>query len=169
MSDAPPAEPEAPPEPETPQPEEPTPAAEEGHENGSGDLAKVRREAKDLRAKLKLAVAEREGAITKAVEDATVDLRDEIATLQGQIVERDAQLAAVGKLRNPSDVTRFIDVAETPADKLPEAIAALLKERPYLGLVDAAAVPQGAQNNGRETTTQDASKWLRDAIIAKGG
>jgi len=167
MSEQAPEAPEAPPEaPETPTPPETPPEAPEGQDRPEADPAhKARREAADLRAKLK---AEREGR-EAAIGDATRELTDRIGDLEGQIAERDAQLSAVGKLRNPADVTRFIDVAATPPEQMGDAIAALLKERPYLGVVDERAVPQGAQANGREPSTQDASKWLRDAIIAKGG
>jgi len=158
---------EAPPEPPPEQPETlPEAPPEQPPEQPEGDPAhKARREAADLRAKLK---AEREGR-EAAIGEATRELTDRITDLEGQIAERDAQLSAVGKLRNPADVTRFIDVAATPPEQMAEAIAALLKERPYLGVVDERAVPQGAQANGREPSTQSASNWLRDAIIAKGG
>lgn len=165
MSEQAPEAAEAPPDETTETPE--TPEAPERPE-APYDLTKLRNESKDLRAKLKAEVAGRDAAITGAVEEATLELRDQVAALEAQLVERDAQLAAVGKLRNPADVTRFVDVTTTPPDKIGDAIAALLKERPYLGVVDAAAVPQGAQTNGREPSTGDASKWLRDAIIAKG-
>ena len=176
MSDAPPEPPPEPPPAEPPPPPEPPPAAEpEPNEGGNGDEgtegreAKARREARNLRAQLK---AEREGkteSVAKAVEEATADLTDRVAELEGQLAERDVQLKAVGKLRNPADAIRFIDVANTPAEDIDAAIAAVLKERPYLGVVDGQhALPQGAQTNGRDAAAAaDASSWLRDQIIKR--
>lgn len=154
------------PEPEAPEPEpEPQPEPEAEPEPdapgpGDGDAAKARREARNLREKLKAEQAGRD----KAISEATASLTDRISELEGMVAERDAQLAAVGKLRNPKDITHFLDVAGIKPDDLPTAIAALVKERPYL----AAAVPvtQGQQGNGRPETN-GASDWLRDQIIRK--
>ncbi len=174
MSDAPP---EAPPETPTPDgpegepeaPETPETPDESGDDSLEGREAKARREARNLRAKLRDLQAGQSDAIAKAVQESTAELADQIATLQGQLIERDAQLAAVGKFRNPRDVTHFIDVAATKPEQLDEVIAKVLKERPYLGIANGNAMPQGQQSEGRNGANgnADANDWLREQIMSK--
>ena len=171
MSDAPPEAPPTEPEvPETPEPEPEVPDEGGGDDDSlEGREAKARREARNLRAKLRETQAGQADAIASAVSEATAELTDRVATLEGQLIERDAQLAAVGKFRNPRDVTHFIDVNATKPEQLDEVIAKVLKERPYLGIADNHAMPQGQQSNGRNGAAngQDAGDWLREQIIAK--
>lgn len=158
-TDAPPESPPDSPAPETPPETEPeTPPDPDAN---SASEVRARREARNLREKIKDLQTGQDEAVAAAVAE-----KDEtIAGLQGKLVEAQAQLAAVGKLRNPEDVTRFVDVHEVGLDKLDAAIAAVVKERPYLAAKSehADALPQG-QQNGDRPSTQDASEWLREHL-----
>jgi len=171
-------EPEVPatePEPVPEVPDESTETPDEGEgddesapsEPPDGDLAgreaKARREARNLRQQLKEARAGHDQAITDAVATAKAESAEQIADLESQLLEARAELHAVGKFKNPKDVTHFIDVHDIPLDKLDEAIAKLLRERPYLAAVDNNNVPQGPQN-GHQPTNGGANDWLREQL-----
>jgi hypothetical protein len=145
-----PSAPEAPEPTETPEPDKVDSAA-----------AKARREARNLRERLK----EAQGATDDAVAAAVTERDETIAGLEAKLLEAKAQLAAVGKLRNPADVTRFVDVHEVGLERLDAAIAAVVKERPYLAVAteNAGKLPQG-QQNGDRPTGPDANEWLREQL-----
>jgi multidrug efflux pump subunit AcrA (membrane-fusion protein) len=160
--------PEAP-EPEAPDEAEPTETPEpeptrEPEDDLKGREAKARREALNLREQLKRERAERDAAIAKATGERDQTIED----LQTRLRERDAQLAAAGRMRDPRDITRYIDVGEEmSAEDLDAAITKLLKDKPYLGVqaaVDPHAVPQGQQNGNGGRPNDDANDWLRSAI-----
>ena len=155
---------EAPETPEPAAPETPEPETPPAPESGDSAEAKARREARNLREKLK----EMKGSVDDAVSAATASRDERITDLESQLLEAQAQLAAVGKFRNPRDITHFIDVHSTDVNKLDDLITKVLKERPYLAAVEAGAVPQGQQNGNGHKSDADMNEWLRDVIQKKG-
>ena len=166
-TEAPPGETETPTEEPVPSPDEtpnetPAPETPSGEEDWKGREARARREAQNLRTTLK----NERAAQVEAVAKATAERDATIADLRSQLRERDAQLAAAGRMRDPRDIVRYIDIGEEmTSEELDAAIAKLLKEKPYLAIqtVPPDAVPQG-QQNGNRPSTNGASDWLRKAI-----
>lgn len=111
------------------------------------------RRASELEAELnklrESAMTEQEKAIAKAREEAAAEARKEVeGTYQRQLLEAKVARAAAGKLNDPDDAIRFLDLDTLTDDKaIATAIAGLVEQRPYLaaGATQPQPVDQGAR------------------------
>jgi hypothetical protein len=96
----------------------------------------------------------------KAVKEAEERVRKEtLATANQKLVRASVRAAAAGKLANPEDAVRFLDMADIKVDddgevddkQVTSAIDDLLKEKPYLaGKTKPGKVDQGARQSGAD-------------------
>lgn len=142
-------------------------------------------EAAEFRRKLRKAEAdlekrEREGLTEqeRAVAEAEIRGRQAAEAEHGRrLLEAQLRAAGAGKLQDPGDAIRYLDVAallEDEADEreLEKAIEKLVEEKPYLAVANGAGdgkrvgvQSQGARTapGGTKSTDADGSTWLRKA------
>ena len=119
--------------------------------------------------------SDHEKALDKAVKEAEARARDEILTTANQrLVKASVRVAAAGKLADPEDAIRFLDLdefkvdddGEVDAKQLASAIDELLKTKPYLaakatkpsGNIDQGARPNGG---GKDDNVRGTSRMAR--------
>lgn len=108
----------------------------------------------------------------KAVEEARKAAREEAATaFNRRLVQAEVRAAAAGKLADPEDAIRFLDLEEFAVDSegdvdkkaVAAAVARLVKEKPYL--TAGATRPTGDADQGtRRPAAGSSNDWLRSAI-----
>jgi hypothetical protein len=151
-------------------------------------IAALKAEAADYRRRLRQAESERDDAKTasmseqeRAVAEAEKRGRQAAEAEHGRrLLEAQIRAAAAGKLRDPDDAIRYLDVDklleldERDRD-LDKAVATLIEQKSYLAADTNGATPttgvrsQGArtQPGGTRAADSDGSEWLRKA--ARGG
>jgi len=121
------------------------------------------------------ALSESEKAVEAARKDAADAARAEVtAAYQGQIATAELRAAAAGKLADPADVSRFIDVADLDVDKdgkpttksMTAALEQLLKDKPYLAA--AGGRPAGSADGGTRGGAR-APQNMNDLIRSAAG
>ena len=125
-----------------------------------------------LRAELEALKAKAEGREAEhAAEREAQKVRDAaLAVANARILKAEIRAAAAGKLTDPADALRFVDASkfavgedgEVDSAAVQEAIADLLKERPYLGVKDARfrAGARGGRRN-EQTAVQRAQEDVK--------
>jgi hypothetical protein len=144
----------------------------------AGDYRRRLRNAETELEKLKTAAL---GDQERAVAEAKAEGKREAAAEHGRrLLEAQIRAAAAGKLRDPDDAIRYLDVDklleldERDRD-LDKAVATLIEQKSYLAADTNGATPttgvrsQGArtQPGGTRAADSDGSEWLRKA--ARGG
>jgi len=124
-----------------PEPTEPDPVSEavaKATKKANAEAAKWRKRAEENASKLEEAAkaneSEQERLLREAREQARQEATQEYETkLRRTSLEAAAIRASAGKLRNPDDVMVFLNFDDIDGpDEMPDAIDALLAERPYL-------------------------------------
>jgi hypothetical protein len=154
-------------------------------------IAALHAEAAEFRRKLRKAESELEHVKTeglseqeRAVAEAELRGRQTADAEHGRkLLEAQLRAAAAGKLQDPADAIRYLDVGallEDDADEreLEKRVAKLVEEKPYLAANGGAGgdgkrvgvQSQGARTapGGTKETDGDSSAWLRKAV-RKGG
>jgi hypothetical protein len=135
------------------------------------DLAKERKDRQRLETEL---AAERAKNMTegeKAIEDAKAAARAEaLAEVNARVLRSEVKAIAAGKLADPSDAARLLDLSRFEVDAdgnvdakaIAAAIDALVKEKPYLGVTRR---PGPLPGSGATPTPGEGSQsmddWLR--------
>lgn len=107
----------------------------------------------------KAAMTEQERLIEEAREAAREEVRQEY---HAKLLSQAVMAAATGKLADPEDATKFLDMSKLDPDKpadIDAAIAELVKVKPHLAARRRGTIDQGPQGPGVET--EDGSTWLR--------
>lgn len=149
--------------------------------------AKLRAEAADYRRKLREVEQERDELKRAGLDDteravAEAEARGRAAAEAEharRTLEAEIRAAAAGKLQDPADAIRYLDVddllaRDDAARELPKAITKLLDDKPYLAVAngDGAAGTRGVRRSSQGARTQpggdrstdvDGDAWLRKA------
>lgn len=156
-------------------------------EEGADDLGDKGKQALDrMKAKLKVEKDRRVAAEAKVAQagdadDAATARREAetaaLAKANTRIVRAEVKAAAAGKLADPVDALNFIDLAQFEVDddgdvdqeEIAEAVAELLRKKPYLAAQGGTSKPkpdrsQGANGSGVATNAQRFSRSL-DGIL----
>lgn len=154
---------------------------------GKKALASMKDRLRKERERRKAAEAERDQLKGSGTGDDSERIRSEAdraatAKANARIVRSEIRAAAAGKLANPRDALAFLDVAQFEVDEdgqvdeeeIADAIADLIKERPYLAGAATAPAPrfQGSGDGGarkgtagpRQLTEQDVKKMTPEQI-----
>lgn len=147
-------------------------AAERARKAAEKELVDARKRLADIDASSK---SETEKAIEKAKAEATTAATKEAtAKANARILRAEIKAAAGGKLADPSDAVRLLDIdefevdddGEVDTDAISKAIADLVKDKPYLA-AGATRPPQGSADGGaRDTTGLQADNSPRGLITA---
>lgn len=167
----PPADPPADP-PEDPKPDDDPESRIKKLESALAAERKARSIAERDAGKLRDATAtDAEKAVAAARDEGRAEALKEVSS---RLVETEVRAAAAGKLADPADAVRLLDLGEFVADDgaidrtaIGEAIAELVKAKPYLGTAGAGAngharAPQGTRPGA--TTEADGDAFLRGIV-----
>lgn len=171
--------PEPEPEPEgVPDPEPDTPLGPAGEKALAAEKAKRKKAEADRRTALEEVAALKRGGDQAAQEKAEVE-KAAMAKANQRLVRAEVKAAAAGVLVNPNDAAQFLDLTafevnddgEVDTDEVKAAIAALVKERPYLAATAGkfvGGVDQGARKKAADPSldqmiaeAQQAGDWKR--------
>lgn len=139
---------------------------------------KAEKDAKATKAELDRIRAEGQTETEKAIAKAKAEGSAEALTKANERVLRaEVKAAAAGKLADPGDAARFLDLSEftvgddgdVDSKALGQAIDRLLKERPYLGNGNGGkratgGADGGARGNGKAPV--DMNSWLRGERVS---
>jgi len=136
------------------------------------------RAAKATRAELDKLRAEGQTETEKAIAKAKADGATEALTKANErVLKAEVRAAAAGKLTDPADAARFLDLSDFTVGEdgdvdtkaLGQAIDRLLKERPYLGSAGGKRSTGGADGGARGNTGKaapDMNAWLRGERVS---
>lgn len=142
---------------------------------------KTRRKAESLkRRELESKVAELEAKLNKPSDDAAPDidsikadaLREASAAAASRIVKSEVKAAAAGQLADPADAYRFLDLSEFEVDEdgnvdegeIADAIADLIKRKPYLAAQGGAKKQHGSADGGARKGQQRPIQLTREQL-----
>lgn len=171
-------------DPETPDPE----GADQLGDPGKQALDRMKAQLKAERA-AKKDLERKLAEATKPAEGDPLDpeqLREEgrkaaLEEIQGRLIASEVRAQAAGKLNDPADAIRFIDLTQfdvgpdgsIDADDIAEAISDLVTQKPYLAKSDPAPPPRfqgsadgGAQGRERSLTRDDLARMSAEEINA---
>ena len=172
--------PNPPPEP-TPEPEpkpDDTPSVEnpealwKSHEKYRHENRSLHKQLTDATAKLEEVHAASLSEQEKAVEEARKEgLAEGRAESRAALTRERINVRAATKLQDPEDAARYLDVDSFDPDKpaeIDKAIDALLKDKPYLGIVNnrGGKIDQGPQGDPAQEQ-QTGGDWLR-SVAGRG-
>jgi membrane protein involved in colicin uptake len=139
---------------------------------------RAERDAKTTKAELDRIRAEGQTETEKAIAKAKAEGANEALTKANErVLKAEVKAAAAGKLTDPADAARFLDLSEftvgddgdVDSKALGQAIDRLLKERPYLGngggKRPVGGADGGARSNGA-VNTPDMNAWLRGERVS---
>lgn len=117
-------------------------------------------------------MSDTEKAIEKARKEASDEARSEVQrAYDRRIVAAEVKALAAGKLTDPGDAVRFLDLdqfkvtdGDVDAKAVGKAIDELIKDKPYLS---AAARKPGGGDGGARGTASGNGDWLKDAIARR--
>lgn len=137
---------------------------------------KAEKDAKATKAELDRLRSEGQSEQDKAIAKAKTEGATEALTKANErVLKAEVRAAAAGKLTDPADAARFLDLSDFPvgddgevdAKALGQAIDRLLKERPYLGTGakrTTGSADGGARGNGK--AAPDMNAWLRGERVS---
>lgn len=171
----------------SPAPEVEADAEDADDDAGADELGDAGKQALDrMKAKLKAERERRIAAEAKASQGADADETETIrreaetaalAKANARIVRAEVKAAAAGRLNDPTDALNFLDLSrfevdddgDVDADEISEAIAELVRTKPYLAAQGGTSKPkpdrsQGAQGSGVATNAQRFERSLEGIL-----
>ena len=137
------------------------------------DRNKARDELKTLRTEFEAFKAKAEGkeAEHAAAEEAQRVKDEALAAANGRILSAEVRARAAGKLADPQDALRFIDLSEfevgsdgeVDGDAIAAAITDLIKTKPYLAVQDGKRFRGDADAGARKETEQSIDQQIAEA------
>ena len=137
------------------------------------DRNKARDELKTLRTEFEAFKAKAEGkeAEHAAAQEAQRVKDEALAAANGRILSAEVRARAAGKLADPQDALRFIDLSEfevgsdgeVDGDAIAAAITDLIKTKPYLAVQDGKRFRGDADAGARKETEQSIDQQIAEA------